>query len=159
MKNKYPSSMSIIIPHGNGGLPAKVTLRGAWLVVEKRSEVKNWTAVTKISSGAAGVRCVVMLLAMMLCLCCLEIVNLEWEKCDLSAHRHTHPIAPQADLIVAQAVDGAVLTFGERGRMGGGVGVAWRGVCGGQCPAAAAIHLDFTLVEEVAVALPAPADA
>ena len=66
--------------------------------------------------------------------------------------------APLADLVVADAVDGAVFPEGEGGGVWGGIGVAGRGIEGQGTPAGAAIDLHFQHVEEFAVALPVPLD-
>ncbi len=75
-----------------------------------------------------------------------------------SAHRHTHLCAPLADLLVVHAVDGAVFPFRRSGGEWGAVGVAGGGVEGEDAVALAAIHLDFALIEEGAVAEPVPVD-
>lgn len=59
---------------------------------------------------------------------------------------------------VVDAVDGAVFPSRERGGVGGGVGVAGGAVEGEDLVAVAAIHLDFELIEELAVAAPGPVE-
>lgn len=66
--------------------------------------------------------------------------------------------APEADLGVIDAVDGLVAPLGGGGGVCSGVRVTGRAVLGQQAPAAAAVHVDLTLVQVAAIAAPAPAD-
>lgn len=77
-----------------------------------------------------------------------------------SPHRHTRLGAPEADAEIADAVDGAVFPPRQGRGMGRRVAVARGGVDRQQLPAGrvAAVDLDLALIEEGAVALPAPAD-
>lgn len=77
-----------------------------------------------------------------------------------SRHRHTRLGAPEADAEIADAVDGAVFPPRQGGGMGRRVVVAGGGVDRQQLPPGrvAAVDLDLALIEEGAVALPAPAD-
>jgi hypothetical protein len=74
-------------------------------------------------------------------------------------HRNRHHIAPKTDLTVADAVDGAATPFHRCGRKRHGVVVTGGGVIGqhDKALAAAAIDLNFALIQEKDVALPAPA--
>ena len=66
--------------------------------------------------------------------------------------------APEADLGLADAVDGAVFPLGQGGGEGLGVGVAGGGVVAEVDPAVAAIDLDLQHVQVRAVAAPGPVD-
>ena len=76
----------------------------------------------------------------------------------LSADGDFYDLAPDAYLRVADAEDGAVFPFRERGGEWDGVGVAGGGVGDEPDPAQAAIHLDVDDLEVCAEALPAPVD-
>lgn len=75
-------------------------------------------------------------------------------------HRHTHRLAPEADLLVVHSVDGAVGPLCWGGWEWGAVGVAGGGVDGEEDKAfaVAAIHLQLALVEKCSFAAPAPID-
>ena len=62
-----------------------------------------------------------------------------------AAHHDLHDVTPDADLVIAYAVDGAVLPLRWGGGEGEGVGVVRRGVVSEEDPAfaVAAIDLDF----------------
>jgi hypothetical protein len=67
-------------------------------------------------------------------------------------------LAPLAGGGIVHPENGAVFPMSKGSRAGGGVVVVWGGIEGENLPAGAAVDLDFQLVKEFGVALPALAE-